>query len=93
MLDAAASTSPVRQPGQVDHTALAAARRALERDLKTLLDRFNRLGNFGISIVPAQAGPHHHLPHGIAAAVAMGPRLGGDHEHGFVLMQQERTEP
>jgi hypothetical protein len=58
MLDSATIMSPVRQPDQIDLTAgLAAARRALERDLKMLIDRFNRSGNSILSVVPAQSGP------------------------------------
>jgi flagellar hook-length control protein FliK len=56
MLSCAATVSPVRQFDQVDLTAaLAAARRALEHDLKTLIGQLSRSGNFDVSVVPAQA--------------------------------------
>jgi flagellar hook-length control protein FliK len=56
MLSSAATVSPSRQFDQVDLTAtLAAARRALEHDLKRLIDQLTRSGDFDVS-VPAQAG-------------------------------------
>jgi hypothetical protein len=78
MLDSAAAMRPVDRPDPVDVTVtLAAARRALERDLKTLLAQFNRSGNSSLSVVPAQAGTHNHRPRDTAAMAIMGPRLRG----------------
>jgi hypothetical protein len=70
MLTSAATMSPVRQPGRVDLTAVsgddgvctplqkvldvAAARHALERDLKTLMDQFNYSGS-GATVVPSES--------------------------------------
>jgi hypothetical protein len=57
MLSSAATVRPVRQFDQVDLTAaLAAARRALEHDLKALIDQLRRSSTFDVSVVPALGG-------------------------------------
>jgi hypothetical protein len=57
MLSSAVTVSPVRHPDQVDLAAtLAAARRALEHDLKRLIDQLRRSSTFDVSVVPTLAG-------------------------------------
>jgi hypothetical protein len=88
MLNSAATMSPVRRPDRVDLTAaLAAARRALERDLKTLIDQISRSGNFDVWVVSA--------PGALPAPAKAGSLLRADASESteFRLMQQERTVP